>query len=451
MLPYTPVHHLLMRKLDRPVVATSGNVSDEPIAIDEHEALRRLNGIADLFLVHDRPIRRHADDSIVRIILGREQVLRRSRGYAPMPISVDVPAVPTLAVGSHLKNTVALAPEPHVFVSQHIGDLETKEALDAFRRVIQDFQSIYAVEPDIIATDLHPDFASTGYAVHLAESRGIHTERVQHHWAHVLSCMAENGVGPPALGIAWDGSGYGPDGTIWGGEFLAAGPAGFRRVAHLRTFPLPGGDAAIKHPRQTAAGVLYEIFGSDSFTGDEVPLVRQMLEKQVRCPRTSSAGRLFDAIASMIGIRDDVSFEGQAAMELEFCAASGVDDSYEYSVQNADPFIIDWAPMVRQIVSETQKGTGAPIIAAKFQNTLASIIVDVALRIGESRVLLTGGCFQNRYLTERAVKKLAAAGFMPYWHQRIPPNDGGIALGQVIAAQQRSKEEQPCVLQFQAK
>jgi hydrogenase maturation protein HypF len=435
MLPYTPLHHIVMRSIGRPVVATSGNLSDEPITIDECDALRRLNGIADIFLVHNRPIRRHVDDSIVRIILDREQVLRRARGYAPLPCHIPRSMPPTLAVGGHLKNTVALASGQEVFMSQHIGDLGTQEAHDAFTAVIEDFQRLYETRPDTIVSDLHPDYASTLHANRLAEERGIIVERVQHHWAHVVSCMTENDVEPPALGIAWDGTGYGIDGTVWGGEFLLTVHSGFRRVAHFRTFPLPGGDAAVRRPKQTATGLLYELNGSQSFTGEEPVLLRRMLEQDVRCPRTSSVGRLFDAVASLIGLRDSASFEGQAAMELEFIAARGIDDCYEYEIEASDPMIIDWRPMIRQILNERDAGGNGARIAAIFHNTLTAIAVDVARRFGEPRVLLTGGCFQNRYLTERTVRHLQNAGFSVYWHQRQPPNDGGIALGQVMAAQ----------------
>src|SRR5262249_10651075 len=258
------------------------NRSDEPIAIDEHDALLQLNGIADVFLVHNRPIQRHSDDSIVRIILGREQVLRRARGYAPLPVRIADRIPSTLGVGGHLKNTVALGFEHNVFISQHIGDLETKEAFDAFSRVVEDFQTLYESCPVAIVTDLHPDYASTSYANHFAKSRNVAVERVQHHWAHVMSCVTENEVDPPALGVAWDGTGYGIDGTLWGGEFLLATRNTFRRVGHFRTFPLPGGDAAIKHPKQTATGLLYEVFGADAFTGAEPALVRQMLQKEIR-------------------------------------------------------------------------------------------------------------------------------------------------------------------------
>src|SRR5215510_8932113 len=436
MLPYTPLHHILMAEMRGPVVATSGNRADEPIAIDEYDALRRLSGIADVFLVHNRPIRRYVDDSIVRILLGREQVLRRARGYAPLPVLIKDALPTTLALGAHLKNTVALATERTIFISQHIGDLETSEAFSAFRQVIDDLQHLYNIDPQLIATDMHPDYASTKYADDLCGSREISKERVQHHWAHVLSCMAENGISSPSLGVAWDGTGYGPDGTIWGGEFLLAADDRFRRVAHFRTFPLPGGEAAVKKPKQTAVGLLYEMFGADAFTVDDPPLLRQMLEKQFRSPRTSSVGRLFDAVASLVGLRHRVSFEGQAAMELEFAAAPDVTERYDYIVHSGEPFVVDWEPMIRQILDEVRSRAQIDIIAAKFHNTLAEIIVDVACLLGQPRVLLTGGCFQNRLLTERTVAALSTAGFRAYWHQRVPPNDGGIALGQVVAARQ---------------
>jgi len=423
MLPYTPLHHILMKQMKVPLVATSGNLSDEPICIDECEALQRLAGIADMFLVHNRPIRRHVDDSIVRVMLGREQILRRARGYAPLPIVTRHSLPATLAVGAHLKNAIALATESGVFLSQHIGDLDNHEALTAFRNVIDDFERMFEVRPDHIACDLHPDYAST----HYAEPAPI---RIQHHCAHVASCMADNDLEPPALGVAWDGSGYGTDQTIWGGEFLLAENGGFRRVGHFRTFPLPGGDAAAKKPRHTALGVLYEILGETAFDGSEPPLLRQALIKQVRTTRTSSVGRLFDAVASIIGIRHDISFQGQAAMELEFAAAKSVGESYSYRVQTREALVVDWEPMIREVLCDLQKGIAIGVIAAKFHNTLAEIVVDIAQRVGEPKVVLTGGCFQNRYLTERSIHLLEDAGFLPYWHQRVPPHDGGIALGQ---------------------
>lgn len=449
MLPYTPLHHLLMREMDRPVVATSGNRTDEPIAIDEREALERLGNVADAFLVHNRPIVRHADDSVVRVLLGREQLLRRARGYAPLPIVIKQVLPPTLAAGPHLKNAIALTRpddaknETCIFVSQHIGDLENPEAFDAFRRVLDDFQNLHGVKAGVVTCDLHPDYASTQYASSLAEERHLPLVRVQHHWAHIVSCMVENGIESPALGVAWDGTGYGLDHTIWGGEFLQAVDGSFRRAAHFRTFPLPGADTAIKKPRQAAIGLLYTIFGDAAFDGTEPPLLRQMLQKGIQTPRTSSVGRLFDAVSAITGICGEASFEGQAAMELEFAVDPGINDHYTYDVVHLsdEPFVVDWEPMIREIVSDAQKQIAPSIIATRFHNTLAEIIVDVARRVGETRVILTGGCFQNRYLTEVAVRGLTAAGFLPYWHQRIPPNDGGIAIGQAVGAHWAEQEQ----------
>ncbi len=453
MLPYTPLHHLLMAELGFPVVATSGNLSDEPICTDEQEALRRLAGIADLFLVHDRPIARHVDDSVVRVVMGRELVLRRARGYAPLPVttcgvlhqsvSEDV-ASSILAVGGHLKNTIAVSVGPQVFVSQHIGDLETAEAFEAFQRVIESFRRLYSLRLSAVACDAHPDYLST----HYAQRNGLPVLSVQHHYAHVLACMAENELKPPVLGVAWDGTGYGLDGTIWGGEFLQVIERSFRRVGHLRTFRLPGGEKAIKEPRRTAIGLLYEIFGEDVFaltelapvkalSPEERTILRTMLRRKINAPVTSSVGRLFDAVAALVGVRQVVRFEGQAAMELEF-ALDGVQTEEAYPLRIDEPspseIVVDYEPMIRSILGDLSAGRSLGVISAKFHNALVEAIVTVAHRIGEERIVLTGGCFQNTYLTERAVRRLQREGFRPYWHQRIPPNDGGIALGQVVAA-----------------
>jgi hydrogenase maturation protein HypF len=447
MLPYTPLHHLLMAELGFPVVATSGNLSDEPICIDEWEAVERLGGIADLFLVHNRPIVRHVDDSVVRVVMGRELVVRRARGYSPLPVHLKEPAPPILAVGGHLKNTVALTVGDNVFISQHIGDLETKEAYEAFQRVIQSFQTLYQVKPEQVVCDMHPDYLSTQYA----KESGVSLISVQHHYAHVASCMAENEMEGPVLGVSWDGTGYGMDRTIWGGEFLWVDETTFHRVATFRRYRLPGGAMAIKEPRRTAMGLLYEALGDlvfkkadlypvRSFKPSELVLLRQMLARGVNSPWTSSVGRLFDAVASLVGLRHRVSFEGQAAMELEFAAGNGAtEEAYPFrirvgAIRESPLQVVDWEPMVLEILDDLKQGISAGILATKFHNTLAEMIVGVAGQIGEERVVLTGGCFQNRYLTERAVQRLEAEGFRPYWHQRIPPNDGGIALGQVFAA-----------------
>jgi hydrogenase maturation protein HypF len=443
MLPSTPLHHLLMHELDFPVVATSGNLSDEPICIDEQEALERLRGIADIFLVHNRRIVRHVDDSITRIMCGRELVLRRARGFAPLPIAVKSgrpnPLSTILSVGAHLKNTVALKIENNVFVSQHIGDLETEQAFGAFQRAAADLARLYDAKIDFVACDMHPEYLSTKYASELPAPK---TE-VQHHWAHVAACMAENEMHAPALGVAWDGTGYGLDGTIWGGEFLLASNDGsFERVAHLRQFRLPGGDQAVKEPRRSALGVLHEILGEklweqrdllSTFADSELSILRTVFKKKINAPLTSSAGRLFDAVAALIGLRQRTHFEGQAAMELEFCADIDFREAYPFDLHGGAPIVIDWEPAIRAVLLDTNSGLSRGAISARFHNMLVETIVAIARKAGESNVVLTGGCFQNRLLMERAEERLREENFRPYWHQRIPPNDGGIALGQAVA------------------
>ncbi len=515
MLPYTPLHHLLLAELNFPIVATSGNLSDEPICIDAHEALKRLAGIADLFLVHNRPIVRHVDDSIARVVAGREMVIRRARGYAPLPVQIgqttddrsqitdskrvavdaDSPRAnpkskienpkSILAVGAHLKNTIALSIGDNVFISQHIGDLETTQAYEAFCRVIDSLSRLYEFTPDVVACDLHPDYLSTRFAETYAQERGLPLIRVQHHLAHVAACMAENDLNGPALGVSWDGTGYGPDGTIWGGEFLRVTPAGvdapvgllFERIGHLRPFRLPGGDLAVKEPRRVALGVLFEMFGDAvwemtdlapvaAFAPAERALLRQTLKQHVNAPVTTSAGRLFDAIASLAGLRQRLNYEGQAAMALEFAIDDlRTDEAYPFSIvdleildsevgdgqpkiQNPKSKIqIDWAPLVQAVIDDARTlNRQSPIVnsefvnpelsllAARFHNALAEMIVAMARQANEPRVVLSGGCFQNCYLLERVVQRLRDEGFRPYWHQRVPTNDGGIALGQVAVA-----------------
>jgi hydrogenase maturation protein HypF len=448
MLPTTPLHHLLMRELGFPAVATSGNLSDEPICIDEREALTRLRGLADLFLVHDRPIARHVDDSIVRIMAGRELVLRRARGYAPLPITLAHPLPPVLAVGAHLKNTVALAIGRDVFLSQHIGDLETPEAGAAFRRATEDLPRLFETAPAAVACDRHPDYLST----HHARSLGLPLLAVQHHYAHALACMAENEIEPPALAIVWDGTGWGPDGTIWGGEFLEIAESGWRRLARLRPFPLPGGEAAVREGRRAALGLLWAWRGSRAFTERNLPplasftsLERRnletMLARGLNSPLTSSMGRLFDAVAALIGLRQSAAFEGQAAMLLEWAAQGHIDaaepypfDLIEDPAMNPAGRSIDWGPMLERILSDLSRGLSLGIVAAKFHNTATEMAAAVAREAGLPRVVLTGGCFQNRILLEGVVARLRRDGFRPYWHQRVPPGDGSIALGQAVAA-----------------
>ena len=449
MLPYTPLHHLLLREMAFPVVATSGNLSDEPICIDEQEALERLQGIADLFLVHNRPIVRHVDDSILRVMLGRELVLRRARGYAPLPVRLKTPAPTMLAVGAHLKNTVALSVRNNVFVGQHVGDLETPQASKAFRQVIASLQGLYQARPEMVVADMHPDYLSTQFA----SASGLPMISVQHHYAHIAACMAENELEGPVLGVSWDGTGYGLDGSIWGGEFLLTDNTSFRRVATFRSFRLPGGSSAIKEPRRTALGVLYEVMGDSLFEQTDLPpvrsfgaaetaILRQMLGKGLNSPVTSSAGRLFDAVASLTGLCQKVSYEGQAAMELEFAICDAdAGDTYPFRLEpcrseaaGCELIQVDWIPMFVQLLEDLRRRVPVGTISARFHRTLAEIIVAVAREASQLRVLLSGGCFQNRFLTERSVRRLEAEGFRPYWHQRIPPNDGGIAVGQIAAA-----------------
>ncbi|MEO5718719.1 MAG: carbamoyltransferase HypF [Chthoniobacterales bacterium] len=439
MLPYSPLHHLLLRELNFPVVATSGNRSDEPICIDETEARERLRGLADCFLVHDRPIVRHVDDSIVRAMHGREMMLRRARGYAPLPITLPRPQPVVLAVGAHLKNAVALSVERNVFVSQHVGDLATKQAHDAFASSVADLPRLYEANPEVVAHDLHPEYLSTKYALQ-QPGRKV---GVQHHWAHIASCMAENELEPPLLGVAWDGTGYGVDGTIWGGEFFLVEENACRRAAHFRTFRLPGGDAAVKEPRRSALGLLHEVFGEElwaradlveNFTAAESKTLRGMLRKTVNSPLTSSVGRLFDGFAALAGLRPRSTFEGQAAMELEFAIDPATTDSYPFALTGSSPLVIDWEPALRALLADRAQRATPGAIAARFHHMLADATLAVAQQFAQTRVALSGGCFQNRYLTEHLIDRLQAAGIQPYWPQRVPPNDGGIALGQIWLA-----------------
>jgi hydrogenase maturation protein HypF len=452
MLPCTPLHHLLLAECARPLVATSGNLSEEPICTDEHDAVARLGPLADLLLVHDRPIARHIDDSVAWIADGRPRLLRRARGYAPLPIRVRRAAPTILAVGAHLKNTVALGTGREVFVSQHIGDLETPRAMDAFRRVIRDFLDLYEARPVAIAHDLHPDYLSTAWARDHGREIAPRLVPVQHHHAHLAACLAENRVEGPALGVIWDGTGYGEDGTVWGGEFLHGDARGFRRVAHLRPFRLPGGDRAIRQPCRTAFALLVDLVGRKASDRLELPPVRRfeyfereimvhMVTRGTNAPVTTSAGRLFDGVAALLGLFPETTFEGQAAMALEYLACPDVDGAYPLPVEEG---VLDWRPTVRAVIEDRVRGTDAGVVAARFHNALTEAIVAVAERVGEPRVALSGGCFQNRYLTERTARRLREKGFEVLLHRLVPPNDGGISLGQAAVAAATLREEAEC-------
>ncbi len=449
MLPCTPLHHLLLRELDLPVVATSGNLSDEPICIDEHEALERLRGIADLFLVHNRPIARHVDDSIVRVVAGRTQILRRARGYAPLPVRLKEPVPHILGVGAHLKNSTALAVGDNVFISQHIGDLETTQAHHAFREVITSLRGLYHRRLEGVACDLHPDYLSTQHAGRIAEEEAAPLTRVQHHEAHVLACLADNHMDGPALGVAWDGLGLGDDSTIWGGEFFLVEPAyRCKRVASLRPFPLPGGDKANQEPRRAALGILYEIYGEAAFRHTELASLqafeaealrslKTMLTGDVNCPRTSSMGRLFDAVASLLDLRQVLGYEGQAAMQLEWAVkwdAKWTPYPVSFHEDETGLLRLDWQPMIEGIFDDIAGDVATDLISTSFHRSLIESLVELAQHFRQKTVALSGGCFQNRYLLETAVAILRDEGFDPVWHRDVPPNDGGVALGQVIAA-----------------
>lgn len=444
MLPYTPLHHLLLQAFPYPIVATSGNHREEPICIDEQAALVDLKGLADLFLVHNRPIARPVDDSIVRVVGGREMVIRRARGFAPLPVAAGADgATPVVGVGAHMKNAIAISVGDQVVLSQHIGDLETMRAMESFQSQIRHLTSLYDSSPAMVACDDHPDYLST----HYAHGTGLPRQSVQHHHAHVLSCLADNAVEPPALGVAWDGSGYGPDGTLWGGEFLAVDAGGYRRIAHLRPFRLPGAQSAAQEPRRSALGLLFEMEGGRcverrdlapirACTDRELEVFTRMLEQKLQSPVTTSAGRLFDAVASLLGLRQALRYEGQAALELEWAAGRHAGDAFPFEVVERQGIgVLDWAPMIRELLRGLQDGAPVAVLSARFHATLAEMIAEIARRSGLSKVALSGGCFQNRRLTESAVERLRASGLRPYWHQRIPTNDGGIAVGQVRAAQ----------------
>ena len=444
MLPYTALHALLMEELRMPVVATSGNLSDEPICTEGQEALVRLGDVADLFLVHDRPIARPVDDSVVRVIAGQPVVLRAARGYAPLAVRVNAPLPSLVAFGGHLKNAVAVARDDQIILSQHVGDLDTDLSRQVFRRSQAALTQLYALTPALTVCDLHPDYASTLAAGESATP----VIRVQHHYAHVLAAMAESQLRPPVLGVAWDGTGYGVDGTVWGGEFLRVSDDGFVRTAHLRTFGLPGGEAAVREPRRAALGVLFEHLGEAALAWDALapvractPLERRVFAAMLRggtnTPRTSSAGRLFDAVASLLDLAQRASYEGQAAAALEEAVGEGGGLPYPFDLRaDTDGLILDWGPLLDAVLDDLARGTVPAVIADRFHSTLAEMVVAAARAAGEPRVILTGGCFQNAVLTTRTSARLTAEGFQVIRHRRVPPNDGGLAVGQAVAAAQ---------------
>lgn len=441
MLAYAPLHHLLLGEFGAAVVATSGNRQNEPICIDNQQALQRLADIAEVFLIHDRPILRPLDDSIVRLLGGRMTVLRRARGFAPLPVLAKAALPEVLAVGGHLKNTVAINHQQQMILSPHIGDLDCAASQQQFEAAVNDLQQFYHLQPRALMRDLHDGYSSSQFAERIAQQNELSPVRkVQHHYAHILACMAEHALEPPLLGIAWDGTGLGDDNTLWGGEFLRIHDKGFERLAHLRPFSLPGGSKAIQEPRRAALGLLYEMYAERAFdlnlldfSASELQLLRSVLAKQINCPRTSSAGRLFDAVASLLGICQVNQYEGQAAMALERYAARGEgDEVYAFEISATVPLQIDWQSTIEQLLTDIPLYS-AEFIAKKFHNTLVEMMLIVAQRSGEQNIVLSGGCFQNACLIEKTLVCLTAAGFTVFRHEKTPPNDGGLALGQLYA------------------
>ncbi len=447
MLPYTPLHHLLLAEVGRPLVMTSGNRSDEPIAHEDADALGRLAGIAEAFLLHDREIHIRCDDSVTRVVAGGESPIRRSRGYAPEPLPLPVAAPrPLVAVGAQLKNTVALVKGDRCVVSHHIGDLDNLETLRSFEQAIRHLGGLFDVAPEAVAHDLHPDYLSTAWA----EGSGLVRVGVQHHHAHVAACLAEHGRAGPVLGVAFDGLGYGTDGTLWGGEFLVADLTSFRRAAHLLPVPMPGGEQAIRQPWRMAAVWLRASFGER--LGDaalDLPArvgerrwraCLRLAETGLNAPLTSSMGRLFDAVAALAGLRCEVTYEAQAAIELEMAADPEEGGAYPFAVAGGpgETLVVDPTPCVRAAVADLLQGFGAATVSARFHRGVASMVVEVLERLrgatGLATAALSGGVFQNRLLVETVVPELREAGFEVLLHRRVPPNDGGVCLGQAAVA-----------------
>jgi hydrogenase maturation protein HypF len=448
MLPYAPLHHLLLADLGRPLVMTSGNVSDEPICYEDGEAARRLGRIADFHLVHDRRIRMRTDDSVARVVSGRPTMVRRARGYAPAPLRTSFRfSREILACGGELKSTFCLARGEHAFVSHHIGDLENLETLRSFTEGIEHFERLFDLHPEVVAYDLHPEYLSTKHALGLADVAV--KIGVQHHHAHVASCMADNGVEGEVIGVAMDGLGFGTDGRLWGGEFFVADFSDAERIAHLDEIPMPGGARAIREPWRMAAVYLHRVLG-DAFLELPLPFVgdldknawatlRSMVATGTNSPETSSMGRLFDAVSSLVGLRRAVNYEGQAAIELEAIADPEVRSAYEFEIGEAG--LIRAEPVIRQAVNDLLDGRPAPEVSAKFHNGVAELIASVSRRARDERhlkrVALSGGVFQNVFLLERVVRLLAPDGFEVLTHGRVPANDGGLSLGQAAVANAR--------------
>jgi hydrogenase maturation protein HypF len=474
MLPYTPLHVLLLENLEKPLVMTSGNISDEPICFEDADATERLNKIADYYLFHNRRIHIRTDDSVVHLLKSEETypqistdrhrfeknksqiancksqiVLRRSRGYAPAPVKTSFKfEKQILACGAELKNTFCLTKDNYAFVSHHIGDLENLETLKSFTTGIKHFKRLFNLEPEIIAYDLHPEYLSTKYALALDEK--LVKIGIQHHHAHIASCLADNEIDGEVIGVAFDGLGLGTDGKLWGGEFFVADFTQAERIAHLEYVLMPGGAKAIRQPWRMAAVYLYQAFGND-FVHLEIPFVenlnqsawktlRQMIATETNSPQTSSMGRLFDAVASLLSLRNTVNYEGQAAIELEAIAEKDCSDGYFFEIAE-DKSMIKVSDVIKKIVEDLMAGVSPQIISAKFHLGVAHLISFIAREIRDernlNRVALSGGVFQNLFLLAETCRILKSDGFEVFTHSRVPTNDGGISLGQAAIANAR--------------
>jgi hydrogenase maturation protein HypF len=464
MLPYTPLHHLLFAPpvesndaalhpssfIPHPLVMTSGNFNEEPIATDNEEALTRLAPLADAFLLHNRDIHVRCDDSVVRVYEGHELPIRRSRGYAPYPVQLPFDAPPMLAAGAELKNTFCVTQGAYAFLSHHVGDMENYETLRSFEDGVAHFERLFRIRPQRIAYDLHPNYLATRYALERAERDGIRAIGVQHHHAHIAAAMAEHGLrgDRPVIGAAFDGTGYGADGAIWGGEFLIADYRGFQRAAHLAYLPLPGGDAAARNPYRIALSYLRR--AGIEWADDLAPVaaagqaeravIARQIESGLNTPLTSSMGRLFDAVASIAGVRQSVNYEGQAAIELEALADGEATGDWRFEIRSSaeGPAIIQATPIIWAVVEAVRAGVPVSIISARFHHALAAMVRDVCILIRNERdlneVALSGGVFQNVTLLRRTLELLRSTGFTIYTHRLVPPNDGGLALGQAAVA-----------------
>ena len=446
MLPYTPLHELLLEPEDGypgALVMTSGNLSEEPIATDNDEARRCLDSLADGFLLHNRDIQTRCDDSIMRVFEEGPYPIRRSRGYAPFPMHLQRVAPPMLAVGGELKNTFCLAKDTYAFLSQHIGDMENYETLRSFEQGITHFEGIYKIQPEIIVHDDHPDYMSTHYALDRAKHDGIMCMGVQHHHAHIAACMAENEIQGPVIGLSFDGTGYGLDGTTWGGEILLADYGTFTRFCHLREVPMPGGDKAVRNPDRLALAWLHSLgieWDVDlppviATAEEERKVILRQIETGLNAPRTSSMGRLFDAVAALIGIRGIVNYEAQAAIELEACVNTEERGAYNFDFQEDE---LDPVNVFPELIQDLREGVSKGIMAAKFHHGLVQAVLDVCHRVKNERgitdVALSGGVWQNLVLLSNATKALRSAGFNVLVHRKVPANDGALAFGQVVVA-----------------